>query len=115
MATFEVTDARMAENQARFRESNDRLEAIAERARMEVGVPFLCECPDPNCTEIVQLDLTEYEAIRSSPVRFFTTPDHATPREGYAKLVRETERFAVLDKEGVAAATAAALDPRKSA
>jgi hypothetical protein len=115
MTTFELTDARMAENQARFREANEQIEVAAERFEIEVTVPFLCECPDLECTAIVSLDLTEYEAMRSSPVRFFTTPEHATPREGYARLVRETERFAVLEKEGVAATIAAKRDPRKGA
>jgi hypothetical protein len=112
MATFELTDAQMAENQARFREANERLKRVAEKVKMEVGVPFLCECPDPACTQIVPLDLAEYESIRSSPVRFFTAPGHAVIRDGYARLVRQTERFVFVEKEGVAATTSAALDPR---
>jgi hypothetical protein len=77
MATFALTGAQLAEDQARCREANDRLKRVAEKVQMEVGVPFLCECPDPACTEIVPLDLSEYESFRASP--FFSSPRRAMP------------------------------------
>src|SRR5262249_40438858 len=51
-------------------------DAVAERTGLEQDVPFLCECADPECVEIVRLGLAEYEAIRRNPRRFFNAPGH---------------------------------------
>ena len=40
-------------------------------------VPFICECADANCMEIIRLSLDEYEAVRQHPARFFTAPGHS--------------------------------------
>jgi len=29
---------------------------------------FLCECADTHCVEIIELSISEYESIRSSPI-----------------------------------------------
>jgi hypothetical protein len=103
---------RMAANEARFREANEEIEQAAESALLEELVPFLCECPRPECTELVRLDLTEYEAVRSRPTQFMTAPGHAVIGPGYARVVREHARFTVAEKEGRAAAVATRLDGR---
>jgi hypothetical protein len=112
METFEVTDARMAENQARFRDANEQLEQAAENLRMDTGVPFLCECPDMNCTTIIPLSLSEYEAIRSSPLRFFAAVDHEIVRDGFSRVIEQTERYVIAEKQGLAAETVEELDRR---
>jgi hypothetical protein len=47
----------------RFREANERIEATAYNTRLLGPVPFICECANPDCTEIVRLELDEYEAV----------------------------------------------------
>ena len=48
--------ARVAMNQARFREANEEIEPRAVIAGVET-VPFICECADPNCTKIIRVTI----------------------------------------------------------
>jgi hypothetical protein len=51
---------RIARNNQTFREANEKIRAKADEydAPLE-RIPFLCECPRPDCTEIVRLTLSE--------------------------------------------------------
>lgn len=59
-----------------FREANERIRGAAEEHSMAHAIPFLCECPEPDCTEIVQLSMDEYQAVRSQPTNLLHLPDH---------------------------------------
>jgi hypothetical protein len=72
----ELTHERIAENQSTFREANEQIEAAADNMALRGPVPFICECPDRSCMEIVRLTLHAYEEIRQHPRRFFTAPGH---------------------------------------
>jgi hypothetical protein len=104
MASTALTQARMAETQARFREANERIEATAYNTQLLGPVPFICECANTDCTEIVRLELDEYEAARQDPRRFFVVPGHAGPAvaAGAAAIVDETPGYTLVDKIGVA-------------
>jgi hypothetical protein len=105
MAATELTQERIAENQASFREANEKIEAAAYKADFqERRVPFICECSDPACTEIIRLNLAEYDNLRRSPRRFFTAPGHATAAvaAGAAVIVEELDGYTLVDKIGVA-------------
>lgn len=116
MAALEEPDPliaeRMAANETRFREANEQIEQAAESVQREELVPFLCECSRPVCVEIVRLDLTEYEAVRSRPTQFVTVPGHALVSPGYARVVREGDRYTITDKVGHAGDVARREDPR---
>ena len=71
---------------------------------------FLCECADLSCIQPLQLSVGEYEAIRSSPVRFVVAPDHKNP--ALERIVQENDRFSVVEKIGEEAATARGLAQR---
>ncbi|MBA3843062.1 MAG: hypothetical protein H0X39_10680 [Actinobacteria bacterium] len=76
---MELTRARIADNQSRFREANENIEAGAEK----VGygpIPFICECADTRCMEIVQLTFQAYESIRVHPVASSTCADMSCSR-----------------------------------
>jgi hypothetical protein len=111
MTLYETTQARIAENQATFRTANERIEASAEAMKLIVyPVPFICECSDPSCTEIVRLTLAQYEEIRSVPTRFFNVPGHQEQAvaAGAAVVRAEEEGHVIVDKIGVAGEIAAA-------
>lgn len=78
-----------------FREANERIREAAEQHAMAHGIPFLCECPKPECTEIVQLSMTEYEAIRAQPSRFLQMPQHQSDGD---RVVSEREGYVVTEK-----------------
>ena len=103
----------MARNDAIFREANERIESYVQSMDDQIDgpLPFLCECADVTCTEIVRMTSAEYEALRQDPVRFTTVPGHEGA-ESWARVVDRNDRFAVVEKLGVAAEVAAALDAR---
>jgi hypothetical protein len=69
---------------------------------MEISgqVPFLCECADERCTEIVRLSLDCYEKVRSHPRRFFNALGHQrlSVSAGAAVVVEELPGYVVVDK-----------------
>ena len=104
---------RVGRNNAIFRQANERIEAVAAHAHLDL-VPFICECAEESCTEIVPLSLREYERIRADGRRFLNVPGHET-REGWAEVVERGERHVVVEKLGEAADIAEELDPRVEA
>ena len=100
------TLVRIAENQSRFREANERIEAAAESMQLVGPVPFVCECPDPQCTELVRMVLDEYEAIRAHERRFFVVKGHEeiSVSSGAAVFADgfDEQRYLVLEKIGLA-------------
>ncbi|HEY7003418.1 MAG TPA: hypothetical protein VH281_03995 [Gaiellaceae bacterium] len=97
-------------NQALLREVNERIEKLAEDA---AHPEFLCECADPDCIDTIELSIAEYEAIRSSPVRFPVKRDHDYPE--FERVVEEHERYVVVEKFGEAAEIVRQANPRSEA
>jgi hypothetical protein len=102
--TENMTPERIAQNQSTFREANERIEAVADSMALEGTMPFICECPQRACTEIVRLSLDEYEAVRQNPRRFFCAPDHQqlAVDAGVAVVVEQTPGYVIADKIGEA-------------
>jgi hypothetical protein len=99
------TAVRIAENQSRFREANEQIEAAADAMSLVGQIPFLCECPRPECTEITRLSLEEYEEIRQEPRWFFTAPGHqdVAVENGVGVVLAEADgRYVTVEKIGVA-------------
>ncbi len=99
-----MTQERIALNQSTFREANERIEAAADKMALVGPVPFICECAERSCMEIVQLTLEVYEAVRQFPRRFFTAPGHQEIAvEAHAAVVIEkTSGYVIVEKIGEA-------------
>ena len=112
----EQTAERVAHNQSTFRDANERIEQAAEELAPDLpAVPFICECPDRACTEIVRLGLTEYETVRARGEWFFVAPGHevcVVDGETVAKVKQKYGRFTIMEKLEDAGAAARNLDPR---
>jgi hypothetical protein len=107
MATKDSYATKGARNQSLLRDVNERInELVGEAWNPE----FLCECADTSCLETLELSLGEYEAIRSSPVRFPIKPGHEVPE--FERVVEEHGGYVVVEKFGEAAEVATKLDPR---
>lgn len=102
---------RVAENQARFREANERISTIAERADVE-RIPFVCECADAGCREILRLVREEYEAIRADGRRFLNAPGHEDASSAWGVVVDRRDRYVIVEKIGEAGDRVEASDPR---
>jgi hypothetical protein len=112
VARTELTAERVARNDATFREANEGIQDAARRYGIAGGVPFICECAEPSCIEIVRLELAEYEAIRATPTYFINAPGHHTAARGWATVVEQRDGYEVVEKVGAAADVVEALDPR---
>ena len=89
-------------NAARFRRANDRLQLAADGMGLVGPVPFICECADSTCMEIVHLDTLRYENVRHHPRRFFTVPGHHTAALGddLAVVIDESAEYTLIDMTG---------------
>jgi hypothetical protein len=117
MAAHDATTAeRVARNDALLRDSNEKIDDVAKLLEgYEEGLlPFLCECADVGCTEILQLTGAEYEAVRQHPTRFINVPGHHVAAQGWARVVEERGRYSIVEKIGEAADVVRELDPRSA-
>lgn len=76
-------------------------------------MPFICECANPTCSEIVQLELSEYEEVRADSRHFFNVPGHQAAAQGAAAVVAERDGYVIAEKTGHAGDVVEALDERK--
>jgi hypothetical protein len=104
-------DERVALNEATSREINERLEESHDERDPDSMMRIVCECGDLDCDRVAAISITEYEAVRNDPRHFVVVHDHVAPN--LELVVRETERFAVVQKrEGTPAQVAEEVDPR---
>jgi hypothetical protein len=108
----EASERRKAENEAIFRDANERLKDVRDRLAAVAGrTPFFCECEDPVCREVVQLSHEEYEAVRVSAETFLIVRGHPTTG---SVVVEEHDDYVVVAKTGDARRVAEQTDPRSA-
>jgi len=101
----------MADNEAIFREVNERVHEQAESHGDDGHVyAFFCECSRPDCVEQVHHTSAEYEAVRAHGARFILIAGHQI--EEIEDVVASLSDSIVVEKQGVAGDRAEALDPR---
>jgi len=105
----DLTVERIAENQSTFRVANEQIEAAAEHMGLLSPVPFICECAETQCTEVVRLTLDEYEDVRVNPRLFFTAPGHQqiAVAAGAGVVIAATDGHVLVEKVGLAGEIAA--------
>jgi len=104
--------SRRAENEAVFRDANEGLVAkAAELGLSDERTPYLCECEDETCTEIIRLTRAEYEDVRADPKRFVVKTGHHQPPD---KVIRENAAFTIIQKTGEEGELVAERDPRSA-
>jgi hypothetical protein len=109
----DVIAVRIARNDATFRLANERIAETAAEQGIDDLVPFVCECAEPRCTEIIQLSLDAYESVRSESAQFLNARGHEPADRGQTRVVAEHDHYVVVAKIGRAGDVARALDPRK--
>ena len=107
---MDAREKRMAENEAVFREVNEKVDSIAHRLGPNVPYEYLCECANADCTFRISLGPEDYADVRSDPKQFVVLPLHYTPE--VEDLVRQEETFWIVRKTGEAGELVADLDPR---
>ena len=105
-------ERRVGQNEALFREVNERLEQLNQTfADMTGGFEIVCECGDEGCAEMFSIATREYEDMRRDPTEFAVIRGHDIAdvdlilehRDGY-DLVRK--------RAGDAERVATSTDPR---
>jgi hypothetical protein len=101
---------RMSQNEALFREVNERVKGLAHQLGPSVPYEFLCECANADCTFRIELSIQVYETIRADPRQFVVLPLHFTPE--VEELVLEEDDYWIVRKTGEAGEYVEDLDPR---
>jgi hypothetical protein len=103
----QLTEERIARNQATFRDANQRIVAAAGEIGIEPNaVPFICECSRESCTDVLLIELPEYAAVRRNPRRFL----HARGHDDHTGIVVELHPgYVVVEKTGRAGEVAEQL------
>jgi hypothetical protein len=109
-----MTAERIARNDSAFRDANEQISAKADEHHIAAGqlIPFLCECADEECTSIVQLNLAEYEDVRTDSRQFLNVLGHERS-EGLIQVMSKNLNHLVVRKAGRAGEIAEALDMRR--
>ena len=109
--TSDWRQARIANNEASFREINDRLEQGLQQVRHQPELQhFVCECGDSTCGEMIALTFEEYQAVRRDSRRFAIVPGHVLPET--ERVVDGNDRYDVVEKFGHAVEVVDAADDR---
>jgi hypothetical protein len=103
-----LREERIARNNATFRDANEHIGAAAGAYGVDSPVPFICECADAHCSEIVRLTLEQYEEVRADSRYFLNVPGH----QDAAEIVAERDGYVIVEKLGRAGDIVEALDER---
>ena len=96
---------RVAENEALFRQVNERV--VGRERRPAETFEIVCECADTQCMEHLRVTTEVYERTRSEPTDFLLKPGHAKPE--YETVIDAHEEFELVRKTGAAGSVAKQL------
>jgi hypothetical protein len=100
---------KVGENEILYRAVNERIEDLnAAFGELTNSMSVICECGDVACAEQIELEISEYEAIRSDPRLFVIIPGHEIPdvedvverNDGYELVRKHAGEPAELAREG---------------
>jgi hypothetical protein len=98
-----TTAERVARNNMTFREANEQIRAKADEYGPPMErLPFLCECAEESCTQIVSLTPDEYSRIRAEPIHFLNAVGHDSAGGPHVRVVDRRDRYVVVEKIGAA-------------
>lgn len=103
---------RVGLNESIFRQVNEQIESLNRDFGTENrSMTAICECAAGDCTERLEIRISEYERVRTDPRRFLVVPGHALPE--YEGVVERGDGYDVVEKhEGDPAELARETDPR---
>lgn len=110
LSTAGLSAERIGRNDSIFRQANDRISEFAEGQQAEESTPFICECADPECQDVVLMPLAEYSSIREGPRLFWNVPGHQASSQGWAQVIETHDSYVVVEKIGPAGEVAEQLE-----
>lgn len=98
-------------NEAIFREVNEQIRSLDEELGDDEGtISVICECSDADCTERLDVPVSDYERVRDDSFLYVIARGHEVP--GVERVVERREGWDVVRKLGVAREIAEETDPR---
>ena len=107
---MDARQKRMTQNEALFREINERVQDVADSLEVESVREYFCECANADCTFHVMLTRSQYESVRTDPTQFDVLPQHFTPE--VETMVGEFDGYWLVRKTGEAGDYVESIDPR---
>ena len=110
---MELRYERVAMNEARFRETNERIAAWSEREGVFPAekIEFYCECGQSTCFDRLSLARADYEAVRTDSARFAVLPGHVFP--AVERVVEDHGDYVIVKKAEDVRRIAEETDPRR--
>jgi hypothetical protein len=87
---------RVVENEALFREVNERVSDLDAGFGRSAVIATVCECGDAGCFDRIDMPHAEYEALRADPATFAIVPGHDDP--AVEEVVAERDGYHVVRK-----------------
>src|SRR3954468_1664825 len=100
---------RIARNEAAYRDVNEAIRK-GRSDQSETPRPFVCECGQLGCNQLVELTLAEYEAVRAQARRFFMLHGHEIP--DVEDVVERHDGYLVAEKRSTQARIVEETNPR---
>ena len=102
---------RVALNESRFREINDRVREELEALHTQPQwIRFVCECGRLDCRQQIELTPRGYEGVRADPMLFAIVPGHEIPDA--EDVVERTAGYVVVRKHADVEEIVRSTDPR---
>ncbi|HEY2653009.1 MAG TPA: hypothetical protein VGI50_13875 [Solirubrobacteraceae bacterium] len=101
---------RLSANEAVFREINEGIERGQWPGEEDSPTSFRCECARLGCNDLIEVNLRDYQHVRSDPRYFMVVPGHE--RLDVEKVVERHPGYLVVEKIEAAAKHAVETDPR---
>jgi hypothetical protein len=90
---------RIIRNNRIFREANEKIRSRSREYDDPLDeIPFLCECPRPDCTTIVRLTSAQYRDIRADSSHYLTAVGHEHAEMPAGHVVSRAEHYVVVEK-----------------
>jgi hypothetical protein len=87
-------DARTGENEALFREVNERLKERKQEDSVWVSPSqWICECAEETCTERIEMSPLEYEQLRSESTQFAVAPNEEHVSLDVERIVEKRDGY----------------------
>src|SRR6266542_2803379 len=105
--------AEAAKTESLYREVNERMNEVnAQRASFDLPQDVICECAQPECSELIAITSLEYDTLRSHATWFLIAPldEHFFPE--LERVVAQDVHYWVVERHRKAGELAEKLDPR---
>src|ERR1700756_1183591 len=88
---------RVGLNESIFRAVNEQIESLNHGFGSDLRtLAVICECANGDCTERIQIEVSDYEKVRANPLRYIIVPGHELPH--FESVVASGDGYDVVQK-----------------